>query len=329
MAATMPGLSWAAANTDKRFVFIIQRGAADGLATVAPVGDPDFIRARGDLARDSLEGNKLDGLFTLHPAMKEAANLFGQRESSFAHAVASGYRARSHFDAQNILESGGIRPYGRKDGWINRLLTLLPKEKSKAVAVAPAVPLALRGPAPATSFEQSRRRGTDDDLKDRVAMLYAEDAELSSIWEDAVQTDAMAGMAEGRIRGGEAVGKMAAGLMQGPQGARVLMLDTDGWDTHSRQVNRLKNQLGQLDNLIAALRAGLGFDWKNTLVLVATEFGRTVAFNGTGGTDHGTASAAMLFGGRLKSGGTVEADWPGLKTGNLFEGRDLRSNAAI
>lgn len=324
ISAANPGLAWAAAATDKRFVFIIQRGAADGLATVAPTGDPDFLRARGDLANESLSGTRLDDFFTLHPAMAETAKMFDQKQAAFVHALASGYRERSHFDAQNIIESGAAQPYGRDDGWMNRLLRLLPADNAKAMAIASSVPLILRGKAPASSYEKSRANGPDEDLMQRVAMLYAEDAQLSSLWQDAVETDAMAGMPQGNMRGGAAMGSMAAGLMNGPSGARVLMLETNGWDTHSGQKGRLGNQLKQTDALIAALRDGLGRDWSNTLVLIATEFGRTVAFNGTGGTDHGTGSAAMLFGGALKTGGTVTADWPGLAPSKLLDSRDLR-----
>lgn len=323
-AATFPGVSWAAADTSKRFVFIMQRGAADGLAIVAPAGDPDYLRARGDLASEAFTGEKLDSFFTLHPQLPNVATLFGKGEASFVHALASGYRERSHFDAQNILESGAMTPYGRQDGWMNRLLTLLPSKEARAVAVSPSVPLILRGPVPASSYEKSRTRAADDDLRQRVAALYSEDAELNTLWESAVKTDAMAGMQDDNMRGGAAMGIMAAGLMSGAAGARILMLETSGWDTHSRQKGRLGNQLKQTDGLIAALRDGLGAEWRNTLVLVATEFGRTVAFNGTGGSDHGTGSAAMLFGGALKNGGTVVADWPGLAVPKLYESRDLQ-----
>jgi len=323
-SALHPGIAWASAGTVKRFVFIIQRGAADGLATVAPTGDPDYLRARGVLAEDALSGTKLDSLFTLHPELAQTAALFGQKKASFVHAMSSGCRERSHFDAQNMLESGASRPYGSSDGWLNRLLILLPEGEARALAVAPALPLALRGPAPASSYAQSRMRGTNDDLMRRVSMIYAEDAQLSGLWEDAQSTAEMAGMQDGPMRGGQAVGTMAAGLMTGAEGARVLMLETNGWDTHSNQRGRLGAPLRQADALIAALKDGLGAEWRNTLVLVATEFGRTVAFNGTGGTDHGTASAAILLGGNLQHGGTVQSDWPGLAPSMLFESRDLR-----
>lgn len=324
-ATAFPGIALAAPATNRKFIFIIQRGAADGLATLAPTGDPDFIRARGDLAADALTGSKLDSMFTLHSAMTESAKLYGQKQASFAHAVASAYRERSHFDAQNILESGAARPYGRDDGWIGRLLTLMPKDDAKGLAVAPAVPLALRGPIAANSYAPSRLPDANSDLMQRITSLYADDAQLSALWSGAQSAEAMAGMPVDQVlKGGAALGQMTAGLMKGTNGARIVMLETNGWDTHFQQKGRLNGGLKQLDALIGSLRDNLGPEWNDTLVMVATEFGRTVAFNGTGGTDHGTASAAMLFGGSLANGGKVTADWPGLAASKLHEGRDLR-----
>lgn len=324
VSAVNPSIAWAAANTAKRFVFIIQRGAADGLATVAPTGDPNYLSARGAPAEDALNGTKLDSFFTLHSGMKQAAALFAQKQASFVHAMSSGCRERSHFDAQNMLESGASRPYGSNQGWMNRLLSLLPDGEARALAFASAVLLALRGPYPAGSYEDSRMRGPNDDLMQRISMMYGEDAQLAQLWDDAQTTQNMAGKQTGPRRGGAAVGTMAAKLMNDQKGARVVMLESNGWDTHSGQRGRLRNQLQDIDALIDALRIGLGAQWGNTLVLVATEFGRTVAFNGTAGTDHGTGSAAMLFGGNLANGGIVQADWPGLAPSVLFEGRDLK-----
>jgi uncharacterized protein (DUF1501 family) len=321
----LPNVAWAASATDKRFVFIIQRGAADGLATLAPTGDPDFLRARGDEASDALTGTKLDSMFTLHAAMAESAKMFAAKQASFAHALASGYRERSHFDAQNMLESGAGRPYGRDNGWLGRLLTMLPREDAKAMAIAPALPLALRGPVQANSYAPSRLPDADADLMQRLTNLYAEDQQLAQLWSGAQAAEAMAGTpADQALKGGAALGQMAAGLMSGPSGAHILMLETNGWDTHFQQKGRINGGLKQLDAMIASLRDSLGAEWNNTLVMVATEFGRTVAFNGTGGTDHGTASAAMLFGGNLANGGKIAVDWPGLKTADLHEGRDLK-----
>lgn len=326
VTAAFPTSVMAAATMDKRFLFIIQRGAADGLATLAPVGDPDFARLRALHAEESATGAKIDNMFALHPAMKEAAAMYKTGQAAFVHAMASGYRDRSHFDGQNVLESGGKAPYARDDGWLNRLAALVPKEDSKALAFAASVPLALRGKAPVTSYAPSRFSDEGNaDLMQRVSMLYAEDVQLSPLWKSAMDTSGMAGTGGAGSRKGADVGKMLAGLMAGPPGARIAVLETDGWDTHSQQKARLSRQLGELDALVAAVRDGLGADWNNTLVLVATEFGRTAAFNGTQGTDHGTASAAMLFGGALKAEKlNVRTDWPGLSGSALYEGRDLK-----
>lgn len=318
----LPKMAWAAADTDRRFIFILQRGAADGLGILAPTGDPAYAGIRGELT--TTEGTKLSSLFTLHPAMAESAKLFAQKQASFAHAIASGYRERSHFDGQNILETGATSPYGRDDGWMNRLLTLLPGSERRALALATAIPTALRGAAEVSSFAPSRLPDADAGLMERVAMLYAEDAQLAPIWASAVQTEAMAGMADPAGRGGAAAGKLVASLMNGTEGARVVLVESNGWDTHVNQAGRLNGLLKGVDDMIVALRTDLGPAWDKTLVLVATEFGRTVAVNGTKGTDHGTASAAMLYGGGLAKGGTIVADWPGLAQGELYEGRDLK-----
>ncbi|NOU03220.1 MAG: DUF1501 domain-containing protein [Novosphingobium sp.] len=324
-----PRIAFAAASTPKRLVFVIQRGAADGLATLAPLGDPAYSGLRGDLAADLVSGLKLDGMFTLHPALKQLGTLYGAKQALFAHAVASPYRDRSHFDGQNVLETGGAQPYDRKDGWMNRLLPLLPAGQARALAVSATIPAALRGDAPVASYAPSNLPDAPADLLQRVSMLYSGDAELHRLWEEALQTRAMAaGTDLGGARGGEAAGKLVAALMNGPQGARVVMVETTGWDTHAGQRARLTAQLSGLDALIAALKTGLGAAWDETLVVVATEFGRTAAVNGTGGTDHGTGSMAMLLGGTV-AGGRVVADWPGLAPAQLYEGRDLKPTASL
>jgi uncharacterized protein (DUF1501 family) len=319
-----PRIAFAAAPTDKRFVFIIQRGAADGLGIVAPVGDPAFAGQRGVLADIAEGGAKLDATFTLHPMLAETAKLYAAKQALFAHAVASPYRERSHFDGQNVLESGGKGPYAVKDGWLNRMLTLLPEANARAIAIAAAIPLALRGPKEVASYAPSALPDASDDLLQRVSMLYQGDAQLHGLWEQALATRTLTGdLAADNGRNAAATGALAARLMAPANGARIAMIETGGWDTHSGQKARLGAQLRGLDAMIGAIRTGLGAEWANTVVLVATEFGRTVAVNGTGGTDHGTASCAMLLGGGLK-GGRVIADWPGLAQGALYEGRDLR-----
>jgi len=323
-AALSPRMAFAKAETDKRFVFIIQRGAADGLGIVAPVGDPAFAGVRGDLAADFASAPKLDSMFALHPAMASVKALYGQKQALFAHAVASPYRDRSHFDGQNVLESGGTGAYQLKDGWMNRLLGVLPPTQAKAIAVSATVPLALRGAHDVSSYAPSSLPQASDDLMQRVSMLYEGDSQLHALWSEAMGTRALTGdLAAGGGANAAATGALAARLMAPANGARIAMIETGGWDTHTGQRGRLGAQLKGLDAMIGALQAGLGPLWNDTMVLVATEFGRTVAVNGTGGTDHGTGSSAMLLGGAVR-GGRVLADWPGLAQAALFEGRDLR-----
>lgn len=317
----------AAAPGERRFVFIIQRGAADGLATLAPLGDPAFERARGALAADFAGAAKLDTTFALHPALAGMGTLYAQSQALFLHGVGIPYRDRSHFDAQNVLETGGTRPYEAKDGWMNRLLALLPGG-TRAMAVSPTVPAALRGSRDVTSYANSRLPDPDAELMSRVSQMYAGDKQLHALWESSMQAKAMAAGNDDSGQDPVATGKLAASLLSGPSGARVAMIETGGWDTHFQQKGRIERQLKGLDAMVGALKTGLGPAWNETLVLVATEFGRTVAPNGTGGTDHGTGSLAMLLGGTV-SGGKVVSDWPGLAPGQLFEGRDLKPTLAL
>jgi uncharacterized protein (DUF1501 family) len=327
-----PTVLFAQAATERRFVFIIQRGAADGLNTVIPYAEPAYASQRGALAIDTAAALKLDGTFALHPSLARMRELHGAGEASFLHAVASPYRDRSHFDGQNVLETGGRAPYQVKDGWLNRLLGLVPRGGKEAIAFSPAVPLALQGAAPVTTYAPSALPEANEDLLMRVAQLYAPDGQLHALWASALEARGMAG---GKMGGGAAsrqdaaaLGRIAAGFLGRADGPRIAMIETSGWDTHSGQAARLAAQLRNLDNLVGALREGMGAAWTQTVVLVATEFGRTVAANGTGGTDHGTASAAMVVGGAVQ-GGRILTDWPGLAPGNLFEGRDLKPTLGL
>jgi len=322
-----PQFVFASADTERRFVFVIQRGAADGLNIVVPYGDPAYATLRGPLAIDASGATKLDGMFALHPALAQVGQMYRDRQALFVHAVASPYRERSHFDGQNVLETGGNAPYRLKDGWMNRLLSMLPAPRADAVAFAPTVPLALRGRADVTSYAPSSLPQAPDDLITRVSQLYAGDAQLHPLWDAAMQARGLAADAGAR-QDPASLGKLAAGFLSKPDGPRIAMIETGGWDTHSAQNPRLAAQLKALDTMLAALRDGLGEHWANTTVVVATEFGRTAAANGTGGTDHGTASAAMIGGGAV-AGGRVLADWPGLANASLYQARDLKPTIGL
>lgn len=322
-----PGIALATVPTERRFVFIIQRGAADGLNIVIPYADPAYAKLRGALAIDPSAATKLDGLFALHPALVETAKMYGRQQALFVHAVASPYRDRSHFDGQNVLETGGTQPYQIKDGWLNRLVRAMPRAKDEAIAFAATVPMAMRGDAPVTSYAPSSLPQPSDDLMARVGQLYGEDPQLHGLWSAALEAKGLAGDA-GAKQDPASLGKLAATFLTKPNGPRIAMLETGGWDTHSGQDGRLAAQLKALDTLLASLRDGLGPAWAQTTVLIATEFGRTAAANGTGGTDHGTGAVAWLVGGAVK-GGRVIGDWPGLAEPQLYQQRDLKPTTAL
>ncbi|QDQ83510.1 DUF1501 domain-containing protein [Paraburkholderia megapolitana] len=322
-----PRIAFASARTEQRFVFVIQRGAADGLNIVVPYAEPAYATLRGALAIDPAAAIKLDGTFALHPSLVETAKMYAAQQALFVHAVASPYRDRSHFDGQNVLETGGNAPYSVKDGWLNRLAQLLPPARDTAIAFAPTVPMALRGPADVASYAPSALPAAPDDLLTRVAQLYEQDAQLRPLWESAMTARGLASDAGAR-QDPASVGRLAAGFLSREDGPRIAMIETGGWDTHSAQTPRLAAQLKALDTMLAALRDGLGTHWDDTTVLVATEFGRTAAANGTGGTDHGTGSVAMLLGGSV-TGGRVLADWPGLRPADLYQSRDLKPTMAL
>ncbi|PTB21114.1 hypothetical protein C9I57_10430 [Trinickia symbiotica] len=322
-----PYIAFAHTATTRRFVFIIQRGAADGLHIVVPYAEPAYATLRRELTVDVSAAKKLDGTFALHPSLQRTAELYAARQALFVHAVATPYRDRSHFDGQNVLETGGTSPYQFRDGWLNRLVGMLPTNRAQAIAIAPTVPTALRGKFEVTSYAPSGLPGPSDDLLLRVGQLYERDAQLGPLWNAAMATREMGGPT-GAKQDPAGIGKLAAGFLARDDGPRIAMIETGGWDTHSAQNGRLAAQLKALDTMLASLRDGLGPVWADTTVLVATEFGRTAAANGTGGTDHGTGSVAMLLGGAV-AGGRVVADWPGLRSADLYEGRDLKPTASL
>jgi uncharacterized protein (DUF1501 family) len=358
-ANTLVASRFALANapTDSRFVFVLLRGALDGLSAVPPVGDPEYASLRGQIAlAKSGEGAalSLEGPFGLHPALAFLHRSYQAKELAVLHAVATSYRERSHFDAQNVLESGDMRPHGSTSGWINRALASLPiaKTREAGVALGANVPLAMRGPAEVASWSPTKIAALDEATLQRVTDLYARDPLLSKRLADALESDAIAheaqtaansdaepamDMKEGLVESAEKVkrnynaryaetARAAAGFLKREDGPRVAMFDTTGWDTHANEggaQGQLALRLRALDAGLAALKESLGPVWRNTVVLVATEFGRTAAINGTRGTDHGTGAAAFLLGGAV-AGGRVIADWPGLSRSSLYENRDLK-----
>ena len=319
--AIAPKMAFANAATNTRFVFIIQRGAADGLNTLIPYADPQYTALRGALAISQNNAQKLDGTFALHSSLKNIGEMHKAQNASFIHAIASPYRERSHFDGQNILESGGARAYEIDSGWLNRLIGLLPKSGEASIALSPTIPLGLRGTNPVTSYAPSALPDANHDFLTRVAGMYENDPQLYGLFNMASATNETAGNANGRSAA--ATGTLAANFLSLNNGPRIAMIETSGWDTHTGQEARLARGLTDLDDLIGALKTGMGTEWQNTIVLVATEFGRTAAINGTGGTDHGTASCAFVLGGKVRASKII-ADWPGLRQSDLYQNRDLK-----
>jgi uncharacterized protein (DUF1501 family) len=343
-----------------RMVFVILRGALDGLSAVPACGDPGYAGLRGDLAigKAGTDGGALalDGMFGLHPSLSFMQQSYAARELIVFHAVASPYRDRSHFDGQNVLETGYPEPHAVETGWLNRALAAMPSglapEKERGISIAPTAPLVMRGPAAVTSWSPSHLAPLDDDTLQRISDLYSHDPRLGQRLAEALAAEAIADERtagsshrpsdRASTRGGNRqpllakrgkpgaqyreVVTAAARFLRQEDGPQVAVFDTTGWDTHFNEggaKGQLAGRLAALDAALSSLKAALGPVWNDTAVLLATEFGRTVAENGTRGTDHGTATAAYLIGGAVK-GGRVVADWPGLSPRGLYQDRDLR-----
>lgn len=339
--SSLPGVAFANADTDSRLVLVILRGAVDGLALAAPYGDGNYEKVRGELALAAPAQErgllKLDGLFGLHPSLPGLYRDFKNGEALIVHAIASPYRDRSHFDGQDVLENGGATVGAARDGWLNRALAPLGGSlgNETAIAMAQNTPLILRGENSVTSWAPSRLPDASESTIARLRDLYAEDEFFATRLAQALMSHSIAtgidGMKTRGPRGNEAaffktLMASTARFLTAPDGPGIAVLEVGGWDTHANQgtsSGALANRLKGLDGGLSALRSGLGDAWDTTVVAIVTEFGRTVRVNGTRGTDHGTATAAILTGGAI-NGGRVIADWPGLATSNLYEGRDLK-----
>jgi len=336
--AYLPKFARAADGHDPRLVVIILRGALDGLATVAPTGDPDYAGLHGAIALTTGGANAalpLDSIFSLHPAMPEFSRMYRDKKAAVIHAVATPYRERSHFDGQDVLESGFAGPGRVQSGWLNRALEGLPKgdRVSSALAVGPTTPLVLRGAAPTVGWAPVALPQAAEDTAMRLLELYQQrDPALAGALKQGLALDRTAQGDDMKPRPGlngpgamRLVARGAAKLMAADDGPRIGALAFDGWDTHANEggpVGRLAQLLGGLDGALAEFETGLGARWRDTVIVVATEFGRTARINGTQGTDHGTGTVALLAGGAV-NGGRVIADWPGLKQASLYQGRDL------
>lgn len=327
LAAPAPG----ARPDDPRFIFVLLRGGMDGLAAVPAIADPEFAAARGPLANFGAPPLALEGTpFALHPALSALHGLYRNGELAVVHATGLAYRERSHFDAQQVLESGGSKPYELATGWLGRALAA--HGNRAGLALTTAVPLVLRGSERVDTWAPSALPEPSPDLVARLEVLYAGDTALAQALARAKALREQPGMTQGPSNAGGraaavALARKCGEVLGAVQGPRVAVLEMGGWDTHANQAapaGALANNLRTLDGALAALSESLtGIAWSRTIVVVATEFGREVAVNGTQGTDHGTGGAAFVLGGAVL-GGRVVTDWPGLARAQRFEGRDLR-----
>jgi uncharacterized protein (DUF1501 family) len=352
----------------RKLVVIICRGGLDGLSLSPPVGDPDYAALRGPIAIAPFGAPngalQLDSTFGLHPALANVHALARQGQARIAPAVATPDRERSHFEAQDVLESGASRVYSLSSGWLNRAVGAM-GPGVKAISVGPTGPLILRGKIEAASWSPGGMAERDHRLPMILQDLYAHDpllgpalaqgmatqgmaktamADAAQVEQQFAAQDAMAASsapdgqvmaagqppatpAQGARQGldqSRKIGATLAGFMVQPGGSQVAAVQIDNFDTHANQgagQGQLANRLAYVDAFVDGLHAGLGDDWRRTVVVMATEFGRTARVNGTGGTDHGTASTALVMGGALRPGGII-GDWPTLQQARLFENRD-------
>jgi len=345
----------------RKLVMVVCRGGLDGLSMSPPVGDPNYAGLRGSIAigPPGAQGGalRLDDTFGLHPALPGIHALALKGEARIAPAIATPDRERSHFEAQDVLESGAAKVYATSSGWLNRALAATgPAGRIKAISVGPTSPLILRGKIEAASWSPGGLAQRDRRLPGILQDLYAHDPLLGPALAEGLATEAMAktALAEGAaieppapapnsmqtpgpgpdrptpglsqgLSQARRIGADLAGFMVQPAGFQVAAVSLDNFDTHANQggaQGQLATRLYYVDAFIDGLRAGLGPAWRDTAVVIATEFGRTASINGTNGTDHGTASTALILGGAIRRGGVI-GDWPTLAQNRLFENRDV------
>jgi uncharacterized protein (DUF1501 family) len=345
--SVMAEMTTAAANK-KKLVVLFQRGAADGLNIVVPYKEKNYYTMRPSIAIQEKDVLDLDGFFGLHPAMAAFKPLYEQGHLAIIHATGSPDTTRSHFDAQDYMESGTPGVKSTVDGWLNRALQaeLLKGKPSsfRAVALGSEVPRTLQGRIPTVAvnnladFSVGGRGSQTSPISNAFQAMYDEstDAVLHGTGRETFEAVKMLKAAD-PARYQPAVGvvypkapfgnslKQIAQLMKSNLGVEAAFSDIGGWDTHQNQGNvngQLANRLKEFSESIAAFWKDMGPDAENVTLVTMSEFGRTARQNGTGGTDHGRANVMFVLGGQVK-GGKIYGTWPGLSENQLNEGRDL------
>ncbi len=314
-------------SNSPKLVWIVLRGAMDSLHAVLPAFDGDLLVHRRLIAEPALEAMlPMDQGFGLNNHLPTLHNWYQQKQMVPVVAVASPYRQRSHFEGQDALESG-LFPLNQDNGWLSRALEATGKT---GLAVSHSLPVSLRGGQLAGTWYPNTIPSAKEDLYQRLFQMYKQDDLLHNRLEEALNVRGIVGNSmDGNSRKFKALTEAAGTLLSHQEGPDAIMLEMGGWDTHDNQLPRLSRQFQELDSGLQTMRTSMGEQtWSNTIIMIATEFGRTVAMNGTGGTDHGTASCLIMTGGAVK-GGKVQGDWPGLAKKDLYEERDLRPTSDI
>ncbi len=322
----------AAPRIESRLIIILLRGGLDGLHALPPYADSEYRRLRPTLALTMADKVvDLDGYFGMHPALKPLRPLYSEGELLFMPAAARHYRDQSHSEAQNMLENGSGKPYGARDGWLNRaILGLQPGQRKLALSLGPSIPLILQGEAPVQSWDESEPAALDEDFLFQIGQMYRSDP----LFLDALQTGApdAAALIDPKTRPDTEnftdAATVTAEQLSRNDGPRIAVMEMQGWDTHFDQARRLNLLLGQLAEGIITLKQGLGQRiWRRTAVVVVSEFGRTAEENDRQGTDHGSGGLAIMAGGAVR-GGRIVGHWPGLNETSLLDERAARSQNA-
>lgn len=324
--AALPALSLAGSQSDTRLLTILLRGGLDGLQAMPPVGDRQLEALRPTINPD--DALKLDKFFALHPAFRTVHELYQKGEAVLVHATSIPYTLRSHFEGQNVMQSGVMKPYASDTGWLGRALDVIGYD---SIAMSLPMPLILRGKARPENVYPSWLRPVPDKVYAEILPLWVEDSGLA-VYGKQVQAEMdeigafenlSAPVQMGDQQSLADLARDAARRLARPDGPRMAVLDHVGFDTHANEEQQGGRHFAEVDDAIRAFRDEIGDDvWKRTLVVTVTEFGRTAKENSSQGTDHGYGTAVFLLGGKLRKGGII-ADWPGLKQKNMFEGRDL------
>ncbi|MGJ8630442.1 MAG: DUF1501 domain-containing protein [Glaciecola sp.] len=312
----------ATAANNPKIIWLMLRGALDSLHTIVPTFDPQLKHYRPTLSTSFKSALlPLDKGFALHPALSNMHQWYQEKSLLPIVAVSSGYQQRSHFDGQDFLESGKAE-IDHDSGWLARALD---QRGKRALAISRSIPITLRSSNQVRTWYPSKLKSADTNIYAQLSKLYQSDTLLNESLERGLTVRDLLDKKQSKKRQGKFIDltKACANLLTNQnENIDCAMLEFGGWDTHSNQSNRLERNLNELDQGLGELKEGLGKEWQNTVIIIGTEFGRTVKENGTGGTDHGTGSALFLAGGAVQ-GGRVLGDWPGLETSQLFEQRDL------